>query len=146
LIAIRLSTGLRTGELAGLRLFTERVAPLVSAARAGDDFVLMAHLRATSPLLKRSAINATPTPDDPLLPIRSGVEALLGLDLDGDATFFDVFQCVAEHQLSRSRRRYERSLSPHNRHCRAVPMFLIRPTTNSSRRKMKRLPRRHRPA
>jgi len=95
----RLSTGLRTGELAGLRLFTERVAPLVSAARAGDDFVLMAHLRATSPLLKRSAINATPTPDDPLLPIRSGVEALLGLDLDGDATFFDVFQCVAEHQL-----------------------------------------------
>lgn len=95
----RLGTGLRTGELAGLRLFTERVAPLVSAARAKNDFMLMAHLRATSPLLKRSAIIATPTPDDPLLPIRSGVEALLALDLDGDATFFDVFQCVAEHQL-----------------------------------------------
>jgi DNA helicase-2/ATP-dependent DNA helicase PcrA len=95
----RLGTGLRTGELAGLRLFTERVAPLVSAARVGDDFALMAHLRATSPLLKRSSIIATSTPDDPLLPIRSGVEALLALDLDGDAKFLDVFQCVAEHQL-----------------------------------------------
>lgn len=95
----RLGTGVRTGDLAGLRLFTERVAPLVNAARAGDDFLLMAHLRATSPLLKRSAIIATAKPDDPLLPLRSGVEALLALDLDGDATFFDVFQCVAEHQL-----------------------------------------------
>jgi DNA helicase-2/ATP-dependent DNA helicase PcrA len=95
----RLGTGLRTGELAGLRLFTERVAPLVSAARAEDDFALMAHLRATSPLLKRSAIMASPAPENPLLPIRSGVQALLSLDLDGDATFLDVLQCVAEHQL-----------------------------------------------
>ncbi|QNA84456.1 UvrD-helicase domain-containing protein [Sphingomonas sp. So64.6b] len=95
----RLGTGLRTGDLAGIRLFTERVEPLVNAARAKDDFALMAHLRATSPLLKRSAIIATSTPDDPLFPVRSGVEALLALDLEGEATFLDVFQCVAEHQL-----------------------------------------------
>jgi DNA helicase-2/ATP-dependent DNA helicase PcrA len=96
----RLSTGLRTGELAGLRLFTERVAPLVAAARANDGFAVMAHLRATSPLLKRAAIVETPTPQDPLLPIRSGVEALLALNPENPATsFLNVLECVAEHRL-----------------------------------------------
>jgi DNA helicase II / ATP-dependent DNA helicase PcrA len=96
----RLSTGLRTGELAGLRLFTERVAPLIAAAHARDGFAVMAHLRATSPLLKRSAIAQTPTPDDPLLPIRVGVDALLALNPEHPATtFLKVLECVAEHGL-----------------------------------------------
>lgn len=96
----RLSTGLRTGELAGLRLFTERVAPLIAAARSHDGFAVMAHLRATSPLLKRAAIIETPTPEDPLLPIRSGVDALLALNPEDPATsFLNVLQCVAEHRL-----------------------------------------------
>ena len=96
----RLATGLRTGELAGLRLFTERVAPLLAAARAADAFAVMAHLRATSPLLKRSAILETPTPDDPLSPIRSGVDALLALNPENPATsFLNVLECVAEHRL-----------------------------------------------
>lgn len=96
----RLSTGLRTGELAGLRFFTERVAPLISAARAADAFAVMAHLRATSPLLKRSAITGTLIPNDPLLPIRAGVDALLGLNPEDPGTsFLTVLQCVAEHRL-----------------------------------------------
>lgn len=96
----RLSTGLRTGELAGLRLFTERVAPLIAAARSEDGFAVMAHLRATSPLLKRSAIAQTTTPDDPLLPIRSGVNALLALNPEHPSTtFLSVLECVAEHHL-----------------------------------------------
>ena len=96
----RLSTGLRTGELAGLRLFTERVAPLIAAARAGDQFAVMAHLRATSPLLKRSAIVHTSTPEDPLQPIRSGVDALLALNTEqSSTTFLSVLKCVADHQL-----------------------------------------------
>ncbi|MBR9764048.1 MAG: ATP-dependent helicase [Rhodobacteraceae bacterium] len=96
----RLSTGLRTGEMAGLRLFTERVAPLVAAAQANNAFAVMAHLRATSPLLKRSAIAERSIADDPLQPIRAGVDALLGLDTESlDATFLTVLQCVAEHGL-----------------------------------------------
>jgi DNA helicase-2/ATP-dependent DNA helicase PcrA len=96
----RLSTGLRTGEIAGLRLFTERVAPLIAAACAKDDFAVMAHLRATSPLLKRAAVAQTATPDDPLLPIRKGVEALLALNPESPATtFLAVLQCVVEHGL-----------------------------------------------
>lgn len=96
----RLSTGLRTGELAGLRLFTERVAPLIAAACVEDKFAVMAHLRATSPLLKRTAIARTSTPDDPLLPIRAGVDALLALNPeDSTTTFLDVLKCVAEHRL-----------------------------------------------
>jgi len=96
----RLSTGLRTGEIAGLRLFTERVAPLIAAARAKDDFAVMAHLRATSPLLKRSAVAQTATPDDPLLPIRAGVDALLALNPESPTTtFLAVLECVAQHRL-----------------------------------------------
>ncbi|MGO6819810.1 UvrD-helicase domain-containing protein [Rhizobium brockwellii] len=96
----RLSTGLRTGALAGLRLFTERVAPLVAAAQANNAFAVMAHLRATSPLLKRSAIAERSISSDPLQPIRAGVDALLGLDTESsDATFLAVLQCVAKHRL-----------------------------------------------
>lgn len=96
----RLSTGLRTGELTGLRLFTERVAPLIAAARAEDEFAVMAHLRATSPLLKRAVIAQPPIPDDPLLPIRTGVDALLALNPEHPSTtFLSVLECVAEHRL-----------------------------------------------
>lgn len=96
----RLSTGLRTGEIAGLRLFTERVAPLIAAARAKDDFAVMAHLRATSPLLKRLAVAQTVTPDDPLLPIRTGVDSLLNLNPESPTTtFLAVLECVAAHRL-----------------------------------------------
>lgn len=96
----RLSTGLRTGELAGLRLFTERVAPLIAASQANNAFAVMACLRATSPLLKRSAMAERSISDDPLQPIRAGVDALLGLDTKrSDTTFLAVLQCVAEHGL-----------------------------------------------
>ncbi|WP_215484376.1 UvrD-helicase domain-containing protein [Pectobacterium punjabense] len=96
----RLSTGLRTGELAGIRLFTERVAPLIAAARADDRFAVMAHLRATSPLLKRSVIANSPTPEDPLQPILSAVDALLALNTEqSSTTFLSVLKCIAEHQL-----------------------------------------------
>ncbi|MEI7201600.1 MULTISPECIES: UvrD-helicase domain-containing protein [Pectobacterium] len=96
----RLSTGLRTGELAGIRLFTERVAPLIAAARADDRFAVMAHLRATSPLLKRAVIANSPIPEDPLQPIRSAVDALLALNTEqSSTTFLSVLKCIAEHQL-----------------------------------------------
>lgn len=96
----RLSTGLRNGDLAGLRLFTERVAPLIAAARADDGFAVMAHLRATSPLLKRPAIARLSHLQDPLMPIRAGVDALLALNPENPTTtFLKVLECVAAHDL-----------------------------------------------
>lgn len=96
----RLSTGLRTGDLAGVRLFTDRVAPLIAAARKKDDFAVMAQLRATSPLLQRAAIARLAHNDDPLLPIRAAVDALLALDTDSqETTFLAVLECVAKHRL-----------------------------------------------
>lgn len=96
----RLSTGLRKGELAGLRLFTERVAPLVAAAGTNNAFAAMAHLRATSPLLEPSAIAQWSKPNDPLVHIRAGVNARLELDLESPkTTFLAVLQCVAHYGL-----------------------------------------------
>lgn len=96
----RLSTGLRKGDLAGLRLFTERVAPLLAARTAGDNFGVMAHLRKTSLLLRRSALAAGNDPDDPLRTTRQAVEALAALNVDDPATtFLDVLECVATHGL-----------------------------------------------
>lgn len=96
----RLATGLRNGELAGLRLFTERVAPLLAASTAGDAFAVMSHLRKNSSLLKRSVLANTSTPEDPLLPAREAVEALLALGVGNPSTrFLDILGCVAEHRL-----------------------------------------------
>ncbi len=96
----KLGTGLRKGELAGLRLFTERVEPLLAAAQADDRFAAMAHLRKNSPLLKRSALALSPTPDDPLAPIRAGVEELVAIvSSNPDASFLDILECTARHGL-----------------------------------------------
>ena len=61
----RLSTGLRKGDLAGLRFFTERVAPLLATSAANDKFGVMAHLRRTSPLLRRATLAISDDPDTP---------------------------------------------------------------------------------
>lgn len=96
----RLSTGLRTGDLAGLRLFTDRVAPLIASARMKDDFAVMGLLRANSPLLQSAAISRLKHTDDPLLPIRAAVDALLALETDNpETTFLVVLECVAKHRL-----------------------------------------------
>lgn len=97
---LSLSTGLRKGELAGLRFFTERVAPLLAAAKAGDKFGVMALLRQNSPLLKRARLLNSDTADDPLWPARSAVEALIELKTkNAQLHFLDVLQCVAAHEL-----------------------------------------------
>jgi len=95
-----LSTGLRNGDLAGIRLFSERVAPLMASLAAGDRFAVMSHLRGTSPLLKTRALANPDDPDDPLGPPRQAIAALAKLDLaDPKVTFFDVLKCVADHRL-----------------------------------------------
>ncbi len=96
----RLKTGLRKGELAGLRLFTERVEPLLVAVQAGDSFAVMAHLRKTSVLLKRGAQALSTAPDDPLAPIRAAVDELAAIvSSNPDARFADILECTARHGL-----------------------------------------------
>lgn len=96
----RLATGLRKGELAGLRLFTERVEPLLVAAQANDRFALMGHLRKTSPLLKGTALARSTAPNDPLAPIRSAVDELAAIiSSNPDASFLDILKCTSKHRL-----------------------------------------------
>lgn len=96
----RLSTGLRKGELAGLRFFTERIAPLLWAAEAGDKFGVMTYMRQYSPLLKRARLLSNETTNDPLGPARAAVEALTELRAkNAQLRFIDVLECVAAHDL-----------------------------------------------
>lgn len=95
-----LSTGLRQGSLPGLRLFSERVAPLLAASDAGEDFAIMNLLREACPLVKTKALAESETPADPLRAPRAAVTALLELRRSNpDLTFLDVLQCVADHRL-----------------------------------------------
>ena len=96
----RLRTGLRDGSLAGVRLFSDRVAPLIDAFGRRDMFAVMALLRKQSPLLKRSALRDPEDPADPLKKVRHAVDALLSIDTtDPATTFMDVLKCVATHSL-----------------------------------------------
>jgi len=95
----RLSPGLRRGDLSGLRLFSDRVAPLVAALQAKDRFAAMSLLRANSPLLKPRALAQTTDPTNPLGDTRKAIKALIKI-VDAEAvTFGDVLKCVAAHGL-----------------------------------------------
>lgn len=96
----RLTTGLRAGDLAGVRLFSALVAPLVAAQRDGNKFAAMSHLREHSPLMRSVALQAADDAGDPLASVRRAVAALMALSLQDPATrFLDVLQCVATHGL-----------------------------------------------
>jgi DNA helicase-2/ATP-dependent DNA helicase PcrA len=96
----RLSTGLRQGDLAGIRFFSERVMPLVASLQANENFAVMSHLRANSPLLKAKALAKCNDLTDPLSVPRRAVEELMRLNFGTeDVTFQDVLRCVAKHKL-----------------------------------------------
>ena len=96
----RLTRGVRDGDLAGVRLFSALVAPLVATLREGNKFAAMAHLREHSPLMRSLALQAADRANDPLVCVRAAVAALVALPLQDPATrFFDVLQCVATHGL-----------------------------------------------
>lgn len=97
----RLSTGLRSGELAGLRLFTQCVMPLADACAAGNKFASLNLLRtAASPLLMGSSLTQAMNPDDPLEAVRHAVDALINfLESDPNVTFLAVLQYIANSGL-----------------------------------------------
>jgi len=96
----RLKTGLRDGSLAGIRLFSERIMPLLAASSRGDNFAIMSLLRKTSPLLKKDVLKGSQDAEDPLATIRCSVDALLQIDFtDPTVTFLDLLQCVGRFGL-----------------------------------------------
>lgn len=96
----RLTTGVRSGDLAGVRLFSALVAPLVNAQRAGNKFAVMAQLRRHSPLMRPHVLQAAADAGDPLADVRKAIDALMALQLDRQETrFLDVLRCVAAHGL-----------------------------------------------
>ncbi len=99
----RLSTGAMDGTLSAIRLFTENVRPVLEAYNADDKYRVMALLQSLkSPLLERDALLNTPSPADPLAPVREALEQLQALCTDNRApTFLDVLQLVATTRLFR---------------------------------------------
>lgn len=51
-------TSLLEGSLSGLRLFSEQVLPLVQAKQSGDEFLVAAIVRRSSPLISKAALLA----------------------------------------------------------------------------------------
>ena len=72
---------------------------MLSAAQAGDRFAVMAHLRKTSPLLRRIALENSIISDDPLGPVRIAVENLVAASSGANSSFLDVLQCIVRHGL-----------------------------------------------
>lgn len=95
-----LKRGLIDGDLPGVRLFSERVFPLMQAASEGDRFAVAELLKAHSPLLRRERLLTADNQRAQLARAKAGVEALSGtVAADNSVTFRDVLKCVAEHEL-----------------------------------------------
>lgn len=94
-------TGFRDGTLAPLRLFTERVLPLVEANLADDTYGVMAVLREHSPLISKAALRTTKSGAAAgMKAVRDATSALLELfDNDADPTCGDVLAVVSKTRL-----------------------------------------------
>jgi DNA helicase II / ATP-dependent DNA helicase PcrA len=95
-----LKRGLIDGDLPGIRLFSERVFPVVQAAGEGDRFAVAELVKTHSPLLRREHLLTADRQSAQLTRAKTAVEALSGMvSADNPVTFREVLQCVAEHEL-----------------------------------------------
>lgn len=97
----RLNTSLLAGEVPALRLFSTEVLPVVTAAKAGDDFAVAGVLRKTSPLLSKNTLADAGEKQFVLLKkAKEGVNALLKLwDGGNSPSFQQVLDCVSNSRL-----------------------------------------------
>ncbi|MCJ9429665.1 UvrD-helicase domain-containing protein [Kordiimonas marina] len=93
----RLKTSLLDGTLSALRLFSELILPLKTAALAQDEFTVALIVRRASPLLGKRTLQADGnTQLNQLAKAETAVSHLLELwDNGGDPTFMDVLLNVA---------------------------------------------------
>jgi DNA helicase-2/ATP-dependent DNA helicase PcrA len=94
-------TGLRSGELSMLRLFSKQVLPIFEAKDRGDEFAVAAIVRAGCPFLTKS--NLTRPDVDQVAQIakaKAGVEQLMALRVaQPNLRFLDVLRSVAASGL-----------------------------------------------
>jgi DNA helicase II / ATP-dependent DNA helicase PcrA len=96
----RLKRGLIDGDLPGLRLFSERVRPVVQAADRGDRFAVAEALKQHSPLLSRENLLTASDQRAQLARAREAVDALATLIASNpEATFLEVLRLVDKHGL-----------------------------------------------
>lgn len=94
-------TSFRDGTLASLRLFSERVLPVIEHHNSGDAFGLMAILRTHSPLLSRAELSKTTKGETSgLAKAKTAVQNLTSLFTnDEDPSCSDVLKSVAASEL-----------------------------------------------
>lgn len=74
-----LKTGFKDGTLGALRLFTERIWPLVDAQQKDDQFETMRILRADSPLLDKKSLKTSSASSGAMMKsVRTSVAAVMG--------------------------------------------------------------------
>lgn len=96
-----LNTGLRSGDLPAVRLFSEYVLPLYQLEKLGASYSVMTHLRRSkSPLLDPGFLGTQTAQDNPLGLLRSAIRAVVDvIDAKPGVSFSEVLQCVAKHSL-----------------------------------------------
>ena len=96
-----LRTGFRDGSLAPLRLFTDRILPLVEAHQENDLYAVMSILRANSPLLSKAKLQSTSDKTKTSMEIlRMAVSDLMAhFNDDDDPKCSDVLSTVIDTRL-----------------------------------------------
>jgi DNA helicase-2/ATP-dependent DNA helicase PcrA len=95
-----LKSGLRKGELPGVRLFSERVLPILSALDRSDDFAVASVVKAHSPLLHVGKSRGKEEHVGRLQKVRDAVAELNALyHFELDLKFIDVLRCVSQTGL-----------------------------------------------
>lgn len=97
----RLQTGLKDGTLPGLRFFSHLILPLLKAHQSASSFAVAAIVRKNSPLLEKSALEASGTDQrSQIEKAREAVNSLTGLWSKGNTpTFSQVLKTVYEANL-----------------------------------------------
>ncbi len=97
----RFRTGLLSGNLPGMRLFTADVLPVIEAKRNSDAFLLTSILRKRSPLLQARALKlAGEEQVQNIARAREGIERLYSLwDNGADPKCLEVLRVIAETGL-----------------------------------------------
>jgi DNA helicase-2/ATP-dependent DNA helicase PcrA len=86
------------GDCSELNYFTKVVLPLAEAGLMGDNFEVMALLRANkSPLLEEAVFRENES--DPLLPARKAEEAFRATVANANVTFLEVLDVIAANSL-----------------------------------------------
>lgn len=97
----RLKRGVLDGDLAGVRLFSGLVMPLVDAWKKEDKFTVASILKKSSPLLAAKTLKSNSFNQREAL-VQTNIfaeEVVNAIEVDSSIRFLDVLHLVAEHQL-----------------------------------------------